>query len=69
MPERKLQDSDEKIRGQDHTKELLSITTEWVKMLGSSARVMASSRERAPVALLPKPLTFTERPRLSREVD
>lgn len=69
MPVRKLPDLDEKLRGQVHTKGLLSIPTEWVEMLGSLARIMASSRERAPMVLLPKSSAFTESPRLSREVD
>lgn len=60
---------DDKVRGQVHTKGLLSVTTEKMEMLGSSARVMRSSRERAPVVLLPKSSTFTESPRFSREVD
>lgn len=60
---------DDKVRGQVHTKGLLSVTTEKMEMLGSSARVMRSSRERAPVVLLPKSSTFTESLRFSREVD
>lgn len=69
MPVRKLQDLDEKTRGQVHTEGLLSITTEWVERLGSSASIMTSARERAAMVLLSKSSTFTESLILSREVD
>lgn len=42
--------------------------TEWMERLGGSSRIMTSSRERAPVLLLPKSSTFTESPRLYIEV-
>lgn len=69
MSVRKLQDLDEKARGQVHTKGLLGITTEWMERLGSSEMVMTSARERAPKVLLPKSSTFIESLRSFRKVD
>ena len=68
LPVRKLEDLDEKARGQVQTKGPPSIRTERLERLGSSARVITSAGERAPMVLLPNSSSFIESPRLSREV-
>lgn len=68
LPVREFQDLDEKTRGQGQTKGPPSIRTERLERLESSARVMTSAGERAPVVLLPNSSSLIESPRLSREV-